>query len=83
MPPLISQRSPCPPACLLPSAFPADLATLSVGATVPPTQRPQYCSGVRNWTIGVLPGPQADPDYFAPESMETFYSTAYKIHHNS
>lgn len=28
-------------------------------------------------------GPQADPDYFTPEDMQTLYSTAYKIHHNS
>lgn len=28
-------------------------------------------------------GPQADPDYFTAEDIQTLYSTAYKIHHNS
>eukprot|EP00493_Phyllostaurus_siculus_P022346 UN22678 len=36
-----------------------------------------------SWTIGVLPGPQAAPDYFQEEDMEMFYSTTWKVHHNT
>ncbi|KAL4418864.1 hypothetical protein ABPG77_002620, partial [Micractinium sp. CCAP 211/92] len=62
---------------------PADLSRLAVGAVVPEAWRPSFCSGDGEWTVGVLPGPQADPDYFTPEDMQTLFSTAYKIHHNS
>lgn len=62
---------------------PAQLDRLAVGASVPPTWRPQFLSGVSDWTVGVLPGPQADPDYFTTEDIQTLLSTPYKIHHNS
>ena len=35
------------------------------------------------WTIGVLPGPNAEPDYFTPADIDTFYSSAYSVHYNS
>jgi urea carboxylase len=61
----------------------SDLSQLALGASVPPAWRPQFLSGVSDWTIGVLPGPQADPDYFTEEDMATLYSHPYLIHHNS
>lgn len=61
----------------------AELSELHAGVAVPPAWRPQYCSGASDWSVGVLPGPQAEPDYFTPEDMDVLYSTAYKVHHNS
>jgi hypothetical protein len=34
----------------------ADLSSLAVGASVPLDWRPQFCSGVQDWVVGVLPG---------------------------
>ena len=35
------------------------------------------------WQIGVLYGPHGAPDFFAPEDIETLFSTAYEVHYNS
>jgi urea carboxylase len=35
------------------------------------------------WSIGVLYGPHGSPDFFTPEDIETFFSTRWKVHHNS
>src|SRR5579871_3285972 len=35
------------------------------------------------WEIGVLYGPHGAPDFFTPEDIETFFSTSWKVHHNS
>ncbi|MBZ5618099.1 MAG: urea carboxylase [Acidobacteriia bacterium] len=35
------------------------------------------------WEIGVLYGPHGAPDFFTPADIETFFSTAWKVHHNS
>lgn len=35
------------------------------------------------WEIGVLPGPQSAPDYFTEEDVEEFFSTEFRVHHNS
>jgi len=35
------------------------------------------------WEIGVLYGPHGAPDFFTPEDIDTFFSTAWKVHHNS
>eukprot|EP01125_Pyxidicula_operculata_P021353 TRINITY_DN817_c0_g1_i2.p1 TRINITY_DN817_c0_g1~~TRINITY_DN817_c0_g1_i2.p1 ORF type:complete len:1126 (-),score=145.54 TRINITY_DN817_c0_g1_i2:515-3892(-) len=37
----------------------------------------------KNWKIGVMPGPQANPDYFDSSYMEEFYKAEWKVHHNS
>jgi urea carboxylase len=42
--------------------------------------RPQYAS---HWDIGVLIGPHADPDFFAPEDMAMFFATYWQVHYNS
>jgi urea carboxylase len=35
------------------------------------------------WEIGVLYGPHGAPDFFAPEDVEMFFATPWKVHHNS
>ncbi len=35
------------------------------------------------WEIGVLYGPHGAPDFFTPADIETFFSTRWKVHHNS
>jgi urea carboxylase len=35
------------------------------------------------WEIGVLYGPHGSPDFFTPEDIEMFFSTAWKVHYNS
>ena len=41
---------------------------------------PQYSS---DWEIGAMYGPHGAPDFFTPEDIETFFSTAWKVHYNS
>jgi urea carboxylase len=36
-----------------------------------------------NWRIGILYGPHGAPDFFAPEDIDTLFSTAYEVHYNS
>ena len=45
-----------------------------------PTALPSYG---REWEIGVLYGPHGSPDFFTPEDIEMFFSTAWKVHYNS
>ncbi|MEN9307773.1 MAG: Acetyl-/propionyl-coenzyme carboxylase alpha chain [Fibrobacterota bacterium] len=56
--------------------------TESVGEirVVPPSLRPQMAT---KWEIGVLPGPQASPDYFRDEDIDDFYAASWKVHYNS
>ena len=37
----------------------------------------------QDWEIGVLPGPHANPDFLTDGDIEMFYSTKWKVHHNS
>ena len=37
----------------------------------------------KTWTIRVLAGPHAAPDFFTPESVERFLSEEWKVHYNS
>ncbi len=55
-------------------SVPRELRTLSENAT------PSYG---REWEIGVLYGPHGSPDFFTPEDIEVFFSTAWKVHYNS
>ena len=41
---------------------------------------PQY---TKEWEIGVLYGPHGAPDFFTPQDIEMFFSTAWKVHHHS
>src|SRR6267154_1073383 len=40
---------------------------------------PQYGSA---WEIGVLYGPHGAPDFFTPEDIDVFFSSAWKVHYN-
>ncbi len=37
----------------------------------------------REWDLGVLYGPHGAPDFFTAEDIDTFLSTAWKVHYNS
>lgn len=50
---------------------------------VPHSWRATFAEKGKTWQVGVLPGPNADPDYFTPEDIATFYSSQYKVHYNS
>lgn len=47
---------------------------------VPERLIPRYGN---EWEIGVLYGPHGAPDFFTAEDIETFFSTAWKVHYNS
>ena len=44
---------------------------------------PQYPDGDAAWEVGVLPGPNAAPDYFTQDAIDTLYSATYTVHYNS
>jgi urea carboxylase len=48
--------------------------------SLPEVTTPKYS---REWEIGVLYGPHGAPDFFTPEDIEMFFSTAWKVHYNS
>ena len=35
------------------------------------------------WEIAAIYGPHGAPDFFTPDDIETFFSTAWKVHYNS
>jgi urea carboxylase len=37
----------------------------------------------REWSIGVLEGPHAAPDFLTPEGLDAFCETAWEVHYNS
>jgi urea carboxylase len=51
----------------------------SVGREADTTER-EYS---HNWEIGVTYGPHGAPDFFAGEDIRMFFSTPWKVHHNS
>jgi urea carboxylase len=57
-----------------------DTASAAGPGKLPETLVPRY--GHR-WEIGVLYGPHGAPDFFTPGDIETFFSTDWKVHHNS
>ncbi|MDH2236733.1 urea carboxylase [Pigmentiphaga sp. GD03639] len=73
------------PADVLPIADPAlpataDLAPIHAPAPLPSALVPAYG---REWEIGVLYGPHGAPDFFKPESIETFFASQWEVHYNS
>jgi urea carboxylase len=48
--------------------------------SLPAALVPRYSN---DWEIGVLYGPHGAPDFFTPEDVDTFFSTAWKVHYNS
>jgi urea carboxylase len=49
-------------------------------APVPASLIPAYG---KHWDIAVLYGPHGAPDFFKSGAMETFFSSDYRVHHNS
>jgi urea carboxylase len=47
---------------------------------VPVELQPQFTNA---WSIAVLPGPMANPDYLQDEAIDMLMSTEWKVHHNS
>lgn len=70
---VLAISQPCLPACTTP-------APISLPQTPEPAVIPQY-SDV--WEIGVLYGPHGAPDFFTPESMQTFFDAEWQVHYNS
>ncbi len=70
---VLAISQPCLPACTTP-------APISLPQTPEPVVIPQY-SDV--WEIGVLYGPHGAPDFFTPESMQTFFDAEWQVHYNS
>jgi urea carboxylase len=42
-----------------------------------------FPSLTHNWEIAVLYGPHGAPDFFTAADIDTFFSTQWKVHHNS
>ena len=36
-----------------------------------------------DWSIGVLLGPHASPDFFTPDDIRTLFASEYRVHHDS
>ena len=53
------------------------------GLRCPEEWVPQYPDGDAAWEVGVLPGPNAAPDYFTQDAIDTLYSATYTVHYNS
>nr|WP_318381799.1 urea carboxylase [uncultured Enterobacter sp.] len=55
-------------------------APVSEPEALDPSLIPHYPS---EWQIGVLYGPHGAPDFFTPESIETFFASDWQVHYNS
>ncbi|CAL5223800.1 g6371 [Coccomyxa viridis] len=53
------------------------------GLRCPKEWVPKYPAGDAAWEVGVLPGPNAAPDFFTQDDINTLHSTTYTVHHNS
>ncbi len=59
---------------------------LPLGATPPdgrPTAPLDRAQLVNDWTLAVLEGPHAAPDFFTAASIEAFYDSRWEVHFNS
>jgi urea carboxylase len=59
-----------------------DVLHLARAAQAPMTPEPPEAI-TRDWRVGVVYGPHGAPDFFAPEDIDTMFSTAYEVHYNS
>jgi len=55
-------------------------AAIFESTAIAPALRPSYA---REWTMAVLPGPHAAPDFFTAADTEAFYDTAWQVHYHS
>jgi len=56
---------------------------VKTGNACPAAWVPAYPAEGAPWEIGVLPGPNAAPDYFTEHDISTLYSATYTVHYNS
>ncbi len=61
-------------------AFAAGSRLTRIPGPTPAHRRPALTS---TWQVGVTEGPHAAPDFFTREDLEVFYSTEFRVHHNS
>ena len=72
----------------------ADLLPISVPertgcTTPPPVSQPQPLPAAlipaygNEWSIGVLYGPHAAPDFFTEEAIDTFFNSEWSVHYNA
>ena len=54
--------------------------TSPTSRTVPVASRPVYA---HEWTIRVIEGPHAAPEFFTARDMDMFHGTAWEVHYNS
>ena len=47
---------------------------------VPVDRRPELTS---SWSVGVLEGPHAAPEFFTPGDLDAFFAADWRVHHNS
>lgn len=57
-----------------------DAAPARIGKRIPSEVIPEFQN---EWVVGILPGPHEAPDFFTFDDVEIFYSTAWRVHHNS
>ena len=53
------------------------------GVALPQAWQPGYPAQAEAWSIEVLPGPNAAPDYFTQDDIDTLHSATYEVHYNS
>lgn len=75
------QGRPLRPGDQLPIGQPRQRSVTS--ASVPSSWRPAFPEAAASWAVGVLPGPNAAPDYFTEEDIATLHSATYTVHYNS
>jgi len=70
---------------MLPISNPAIAACTTPAPAYEPAEAPEALipSYPHEWEIGVLYGPHGAPDFFKPEAIEMFFSTAWEVHYNS
>ena len=57
-----------------------EMAACPLPHGLPVAARPFY---TRTWSIAVLEGPHAAPDFFTPDDMTMLYAQPWAVHHNS
>lgn len=65
---------------------PGDFLRLCPGADTLPDTLPEAVPSEnwgQEWTLRVSYGPHGAPDFFTPEDIEMFFSTAWEVHYNS
>ncbi|MCW8307521.1 5-oxoprolinase/urea amidolyase family protein [Acidiphilium sp. PA] len=59
-----------------------DVIGIATAALTTPT-RPEPAPLTDHWTLTLRSGPHGAPDFFTPADIETIFTAAYEVHHNS